>query len=117
MVELDNIQPNFPAIDIGDSEKRRCFQITSTKSKDKVQRTLVKYVAKKLHEQYGEITILVIGERQRVYKSLRVPAAIKFNSRKDILGLSELLKHVQTLETSALERLVEVIGKELHLND
>ena len=60
---------------------------------------------------------MVIGERQRQYKSLRVPAAIVFEPGKDILGLSELIKHAKTLETAKLEQLVEVVGAELHVGD
>ena len=117
LIELDNIQSNFPAIDLGDREGRRCFQITSNKSKDKVERTLRKYVAKRLHEQYGKITIVIMGERQRTYKSLRAAAAIQFDPDKDVLGLSELISHVKTLGTATLERLVEIVGAELNIGD
>ena len=117
LIELDDIQSNFPAIDLGDREGRRCFQITTSKTKEKMERTLRKYVARRLHKQYGSITILVIGERQGTYRSLRVPAAINFSADKDILGLSGLVKHVKTLETPTLERLVEIISTELHIGD
>jgi hypothetical protein len=117
LIELDNIQSNFPAIDLGDREGRRCFQITSNKSKVKIERTLRKYFAKRLYEQYGAIAILVMGERQRTYKSLLVPVAIQFDPDTDILGLPELIKHVKTLETPTLERLAEIIAAELHIGD
>ena len=53
LVELDNSQPNFPAIDLGDKDAQRCFQITSNNSGAKVQATLDTYVEKRLNEQYG----------------------------------------------------------------
>jgi hypothetical protein len=115
LIELDNIQPNFPAIDLGDKGARRCFQVTSDKSKAKVQGTIKKYVKQRLHDQYGRLTIVVIGNRQKSYKGLIVPDAIQFDPGKEILGIPELVKHVKTLETPALERLVAVIGTELHI--
>jgi hypothetical protein len=114
LIELDNIQSNFPAIDLGDEEGRRCFQVTSDKSTAKVQRTLAKYVEKRLFQQYGRITVLVLGDRQRTYKALRVPDAIEFNPEKDIIGIRELVNYVRTLRTPTLEQLATIIGAELH---
>ena len=117
LVELDRIQPNFPAIDLGDKDGRQCFQVTSDKSGEKVQATLDKYVEKRLYEQYGPIRILVIGERQKEYRSLRVPDAIRFDTDTDVLGTAELVKYVETLDTPALEKLAEIVRTELRCGD
>lgn len=117
LIELDRIQPNFPAIDLGDTKGRRCFQITSDKSGAKMQDTFDKYVEKRLHDKYDRITILVIGERQREYKTLRAPDAIRFNSEDDVLGTPEVIKHIGTLETPVLECLAEIVRTELRVGD
>ena len=57
LTELDNIQTNFPAIDLGDQQGHRCFQITTSKIKEKIERTLRMYAKQRLHKQYGSIRI------------------------------------------------------------
>jgi tetratricopeptide (TPR) repeat protein len=114
LTELDQIQSNFPAIDLGDTNKRKCFQITSDKSGEKIQTTLDKFAEKRLYDNYGPITILVIGERQKEYKAIRIPTGIGFRPENDILGVSELVKHISTLDTLVLERLAEIVRTELN---
>ena len=47
---------NYPAIDLGDKEARTAYQITSTPNSEKVKRTLEKFVAHKLYEEYDYLT-------------------------------------------------------------
>ena len=55
LIELDIIQSNFPAIDLGDTNGLRSFQITTDKSGEKMQATLDKYAEKSLYEKFGPL--------------------------------------------------------------
>src|SRR5258707_10182538 len=70
LVEMDLIQANFPAIDLGDATNRIAYQVTTEPRGEKVQHTLDKFVEHGLERQYDNLRILVIGERQKKYKTV-----------------------------------------------
>jgi hypothetical protein len=88
-------------------------QITTDKTSEKVQRTLDKFVEKGFEKQYDRLCILIIGSRQITYKSVAVPAQMKFDCDDDIIGIAELTKHIGTLKTSRLRELAHIIAEEL----
>jgi hypothetical protein len=113
LVQTDRIKVNFPAIDLGDAKNKRCFQITTEKDGAKIQKTLDKYAEHRLMDQYGELQILVIGEKQSAYKSVNVPPAIVFNVDDDIIDLRDLLRQIETLSTEKLTRLARIVEEEI----
>src|SRR5262249_21755746 len=42
--QMDHIQTNYPAIDLGDAKNKVAYQITTDKGSDKIQHTLDKFV-------------------------------------------------------------------------
>ncbi len=111
--QMDQIQANYPAIDLGDSVNRKAYQITTEKRGEKVQDTLDKFVKHKLPAVYDALRILVIGERQGAYKTVMVPAGLNFDCDRDIVGVAELVKYIETLETAHLEEVAAVFHEEL----
>lgn len=111
--EMDRIQTNYPAIDLGDQANRIAFQITADRKSDKIQHTLDRFVGHGLHDQYDILRILVLGNRQGTYKSVTVPQALQFDCDRDILGVQELLKHIDTLPTPRLVALAGIFVEEL----
>lgn len=111
---LDRIKPSFPAIDLGDSVKKRCFQISSTKTADKVQETLDKFSEYDLQPEFGQLEIFVIGEPQDTYKNVTVPPGINFDVTKHIKGMKALTREIEEhLGTGRMQQLVEVINAEI----
>lgn len=113
LVQTDRIKANFPAIDLGDDVNKRCFQITTEKDSTKIQKTLNVFVQHNLPTQYGRLQILIIGEKQGSYKSVKVPAGLTFMPDDDILELRDLLKHLDTLTTDKLVRVAGIITEEI----
>lgn len=123
LVNLNKVSQNYPALDLGDVGHRVAFQVTVTGTAKKIQDTLTKadpnYVTstgKKPNitsADYDRIRFMVIGNRQRVYTKLTVPASLTCDPVEDILGVEELLKHLDTLQTNTLSELVAVISQEL----
>lgn len=113
LIEMDKIQANYPAIDLGDLENRVAYQITTERRGEKIQHTLDKFVEHSLDTVYDQLRILVIGERQSAYKSVAVPTQLQFNPEVDILGTRELLLDVNKLATPRLESLAVILKEEL----
>jgi len=110
---MEQIRSNHPAFDLGDAKKRVAYQITADEKGKKVQHTLDKFVGHGFEKQYDKLRILIIGNRQASYKSVKVPPQIQFDCDSDIIGIPELLEHIATLDTARLRELSEIIEVEL----
>jgi hypothetical protein len=113
LVVMDRIQPNFPAIDLGDETNKRSFQVTAEKDKAKIQSTLEAYAKHRLAERYGKLQILIIGDRQSSYNNLVNPGSMTFVWQEDVIDTPQLIKHIEGLATDKLERIVDVIRSEI----
>ena len=89
LIQTDQIQQNFPAIDLGDEGNKQAFQITTEKDGSKIQKTVDTYLKHGLAARYGHLRILVIGQKQSGYKSLKVPDGVDFDSETDVLDLRD----------------------------
>lgn len=123
LVNLNSLSQNYPALDLGDATHRIAFQVTVNGKAKKIQDTLKKCDPKYTTRtgktpnivaiKYDHIKFMVIGKRQRKYGTLNVPSGLICDPKTDILGVKELLKHVDTLTTNKLADLVAVIVQEL----
>src|SRR5262249_37916986 len=87
--------------------------ITTERRSEKVQHTLDKFVEHGLNKSFDTLRIMIIGERQATYKAVNVPAALQFDCDTDILGIAELVKHIEGLDTSRLDELAAIFAEEL----
>jgi tetratricopeptide (TPR) repeat protein len=110
---MDRIRPNYPAIDLGDRTNKVAFQVTTEQSGDKVQHTLDKFVEHGLHRDFDLLRILIIGEPQRTYKTVVIPEELTFDCGCNILGLSGLVKHIDTLATPRIVEIAGIFAEEL----
>jgi hypothetical protein len=113
LVELDQIQANYPAIDLGDTTNRIAYQVTSERGGDKVQHTLDTFVRHGLEKKYDTLRILIVGNRQATYKTVAVPPTLVFDCDRDILGIEELVKYIGSLGSSRLEQLQTIMADEI----
>jgi cell fate (sporulation/competence/biofilm development) regulator YmcA (YheA/YmcA/DUF963 family) len=123
--ELQNqneIQQNFPSIDLGCRNSRISFQITTDASSDKIVKTLEKFREHQLEKNFDHVYIITITEKQSSYtaKSLgeeisKLP--ISFSPSKDILDVNDILSRIQHLETDKLERIEAYLASEFTKRD
>jgi hypothetical protein len=113
LVELDNLEENFPAVDLGDMKKRIAYQITTQKASEKVTKTLKTFYQHNLDAQFDTLKILVIGDRQKTYDAVEIPDNLKFSTADDIIDIAGLLKHIRTLDTAHLEALQRILAEEV----
>lgn len=113
LIVMDRIHQNFPAIDLGDEVKKRSFQITAEKKGDKIQATLDAYNKHNLADRYGKLQVIVIGDRQGTYESLKVPATMSFIWADDIIDTGGLIKHIESFSTEKMERIAAIILEEI----
>lgn len=90
---INRIDPNAAAIDLGDFDNKICIQVTSTSSLAKTKKTVIKYIEKGLHEKFNRLIILNIVSKSR-HQDPKVgnPEKYELDTKNDIWDVSSLLK-------------------------
>ena len=114
--ELKNLNvedTNTPAIDLGDKETRTAYQITSTPSSQKVKRTLEKFVAHKLYENYDHLVIYILTEKQSRYQGRGFDEIIQgkfcFDKKNDIRDYRDLLREISGFPLDKVHRIESIL--------
>ncbi len=114
--ELKNLNvedTNTPAIDLGDKETRTAYQITSTPSSQKVKRTLEKFVAHKLYEDYDHLVIYILTEKQSRYQGRGFDEIIQgkfcFDKKNDIRDYRDLLREISGFPLDKVHRIESIL--------
>ena len=114
--ELKNLNvedTNTPAIDLGDKETRTAYQITSTPSSQKVKRTLEKFVAHKLYEDYDHLVIYILTEKQSRYQGRGFDEIIQgkfcFDKKNDIRDYRDLLREISGFPLDKVRRIESIL--------
>lgn len=123
--ELKNqnqIQQNFPAVDLGCRKSKVSFQVTTDASSDKVVKTLTKFLEHKLEQFFDHVYILTITEKQSSYTAKSLAAAvsalpINFDPAVDILDISDIVARLRLLDTATLERIESYLASEFGKRD
>lgn len=117
LINMNTIQKNTPAIDLGDKEKRIAFQITSTCTKEKIDSTIEKFIEHKLYEDYSQLKFIIITEKKRIKNNLSTQGLFTFNPDEDILDLADLLKEINNLNQDKLELVEQCLSKNIPIGN
>ena len=112
LVNLNGVRSNSPGIDLGDERNRIAFQITSTKSSEKINKTLAA-ISQEDKDKYDRVQVLIIGKKQKTY-TLDESKCKEFNfSEDDILDTFDLCKHLMNLPLDGLQSAFEYVNAEV----
>lgn len=112
LVNANLISTNFPAVDLVDKTNKIAIQVTSTSQKNKIQTTLSKFSEKKLHLEYDEIFIIILGKKQKKYSNLLISPEISFEQEKQILDFKSLLNIIARLPLKSIEKIYNLLNQE-----
>jgi len=104
---------NFPGVDLVDDKNRIAVQVSSDKSKGKIQKTLNIFSENQLHEKYDRLIFFVLGEKQKRYTRLENLSYINFNIDEDILDFKSLLRFISSLPIGKMEKVYQYLQSEL----
>jgi hypothetical protein len=111
LINLNEERSNNPGLDLGDESAGVAFQITSTKTSDKVNETLKKAASQK--SKFPKIYILILQDKQGSY-TLDDALAKPFGfTEGNILDFGDIFKTVISLPIDRLQSLHDLIIKEV----
>lgn len=109
---VNQILKNHPSIDLADTQNRIAVQVTSTKSKLKIQSTLDTFFKNKLEKNFDELFIIILGKKQKSYSKFNVLNEFQFDEDKNILDFKGLLKFINFLPTKKIENIAILLEQE-----
>lgn len=113
--QLKNVNPivkNHPSIDLADDYNRIAVQVTSTKSKPKIQSTLDKFFENNLEKKYDELFVIILGKKQKTYSDIQIKKQFNFDKEQHILDFKDLLKFINFLPTRRIEKIAKLLEEE-----
>lgn len=110
LVNLNSKQKNFPGIDLGDEYDRIAFQVTSTSGIDKVKKTLSVFLEHGFENNFDELFILILSEKQNSYSQEAIDKIVQgrfeFSTKNQIIDLSDVLSKTTSLRLPAKKRVL-----------
>lgn len=113
---INIIEKNARAIDLGDEHKRIAIQVTSTSDLAKIKHTHKGFVAGRLDRKYDRLVVLVIGEKKR-YRDpvLGGDGSFSMSMADDVWDVAKLLRNIGDLSLDKLERCRDFLRNELYI--
>ncbi len=109
---INSINKNQPAVDLGDKYNKIAFQITSSKTSKKIQSTIDNFFIHKLYNDYDELFILILGRKQKAYPRFKLQKDYAFNRDKHIIDFKDLLRFINFLPTQKIKKITELLVEE-----
>lgn len=114
LVNLNESRCNEPGLDLGDEFNKIAFQITGTKTSQKIQHTLEKITKEQL-KVYNDIFIFIVGDKQSKYTIADdLVSKVNFNIN-NILDLNDLCRDIVSLDIDQLYELKNIFDREFNM--
>jgi len=116
LVNINILEPNATAIDLGDEAAGIAFQVTSTSDLSKAKKTVNKFNEKDLHKKYNSLVVLNILKKKK-HKAMKIGDANKhqFDPTTDVWDSSDLMVAIVDKDTPEITSIREFLEKEVDL--
>lgn len=112
LINLNIVDMNMPAIDLGDIEKKICYQITSTNDSSKINNTIEKFEKYELYENYEKLYILILSDKKDYNSNFKSNGKYTFEN-KNILDINDLIKIISSKDEEKKSRVYELINQSI----
>jgi hypothetical protein len=117
LINLNSQNRSYPAIDLGDDQKRLCFQVTYTSLKNhrtKIQKTINTFIRHEIYQDFYHLKFLFLGDKQQKYqKGFDTQNKFTFDPNKDVINLQDLIDKLKSLPDEKIEKLNHLIESEI----
>jgi hypothetical protein len=124
LINTNEKRANEPGVDLGDEVAGVAYQVTTTKTSEKIKNTLKK-ITPAQRAKYKRFVVLIIGERQDTYDAVvtaladratsEIDPSIAFDPDTDIIDLTDVARKVVGLPFANIQRLHRLIQDQMRL--
>jgi hypothetical protein len=115
LVNINIINPNAAAIDLGDVDKKFAIQVTSTSALSKTRLTVAKFIEKGLHKQYDHLVILNITTKTAHAAANVGDDTYSLNTKDDIWDIGNLAVMINNLKLSKIQEINNFLNQQLYI--
>ncbi|MEC0105349.1 SMEK domain-containing protein [Paenibacillus taichungensis] len=112
LINLNQIEVNFPAVDLGDYHSRICYQVSSTVDIKKIEETLNTFDSNGLYSSFNEINMFMLGTKKSYRKKLNYDN-FSFDYKKNVKDFSDLSRDILSKKMDELKEIVELLEAEM----
>jgi hypothetical protein len=112
---MNILEPNAAAIDLGDIENRFAIQVTSTSSLEKTKKTVNKFIEKGLHLKYDRLVVLNIVEKIDHRITTIGNENYTLDTKSDIWDIKTLASKFNDGDDQQLHTIHQFLNENLHL--
>jgi len=118
LININIVEKNARAIDLGDEANRIAIQVTSTTDFAKVKHTVAGFLKANLQNKYDRLIVLMIGAKKSYREtSLGDPSAFSMSVTDDVWDIADLLRMIGDLDLEKLQACQDFLRKELRLSE
>jgi hypothetical protein len=111
---INIVEPNAAAIDLGDELKKIAIQVTSTSLLTKTKHTVDKFIEKELYRKFDRLLILNIVKKTNHAISEIGDDSYRLDTKSDILDVEDLIKEIiSDPNVLKLKSIVDFLDSEL----
>ena len=116
LVNINIVEPNSAAIDLGDATASIAFQVTSSSDLRKAKKTVEKFNGKNLHEKYKSLVVLNI-QKKKNHNAVKIGQKdkLEFNPKTDVWDISNLMLIIGDKETQDIVAIRRFLESEISL--
>ena len=114
LVNINIIDPNTAAIDLGDENNRLAIQVTSMPALAKTKHTVDKFIEKCLYKKYECLIILNITSKIKHTRTTIGNNFYSLNTRDDIWDIHDLAVKINDLGLPKIQEINNFLNQQLH---
>jgi len=115
LININIIDPNAAAIDLGDEGNKFAIQVTSTSALAKTRRTVTKFIEKGLYEKYDRLVILNITAKTAHTATTVGDDTYILNTKDDIWDVGDLAVMINNLDLTKIQEINNFLNQQLHM--
>ena len=118
LLNINIVETNAAAIDLGDEKKKIAFQITATPDLSKTKKTVTSFTKKELYKKYDRLIILNITEKTN-HRDKTVSHTLDYSldTDDDIWDISDLIKDINDLQIDRLKEIYDFLESHIKFNN
>lgn len=111
---MNNIQANYPGIDLGSIKDGIAVQVTADGKRSKIADTIRTFINNEYYNDYSRLIVVIIGNKSRYTKPFDTGGLFSFDHAKDVLDVSDLINEVKSIkDTSIIANIYNYIVTEI----
>jgi hypothetical protein len=115
LININIIDANAAAIDLGDEVNKFAIQVTSTSALAKTRHTVNKFIERRLYEKYDRLVILNITAKTTHSVPTLGDDTYQMNTKDDIWDIGDLAIMINNLGLSEIQVISNFLDKQLYI--